>query len=295
MRVSSTSTRYHPQQSVLYPQAGHRQTACMRNISLPQRSQSILSSAAGWAQEGRDAASGRGVSGMGNYSYNGGMSRLFAEADYAALRAEMVERQIRARGVSHARVLAAMNAVPRHCFVLGDYCASAYDDRPLPIGEGQTISQPYMVAAMTAALDPAPDARVLEVGTGSGYQAAVLAHLAHDVITIERHPRLAARAQEILKALGLANVRVVVGDGSLGYAEAQPYAGIMVTAAAPHVPETLRAQLALGGRLVIPVGSTGFQELIVETRQAHGFNREVREGCVFVPLIGAHGYPDRGR
>jgi len=231
---------------------------------------------------------------MRNYSYNDGMSRLFAEADYAALRADMVERQIRARGVTDARVLAAMNAVPRHCFVPDDCCAAAYEDRPLPIGEGQTISQPYMVAAMTAALDPSPDARVLEVGTGSGYQAAVLAHLARDVITIERHPRLAARAEGVLKTLGIRNVRVVVGDGTLGYAEAQPYAGIMVTAAAPHVPETLRAQLALGGRLVIPVGSTGFQELIVETRQAHGFHREVREGCVFVPLIGAHGYPDRG-
>ena len=231
---------------------------------------------------------------MRNYSYNDRMSRPLAEADYAVLRAEMVDRQIRARGVSHARVLAAMTAVPRHCFVPEDYCASAYDDRPLPIGEGQTISQPYMVAAMTAALDPSPDARVLEVGTGSGYQAAVLAHLAREVITIERHARLAARAEDVLRSLGLANVRVIVGDGTLGYPEAQPFGGIMVTAAAPHVPETLRAQLAIGGRLVIPVGSTGFQELIVETRQERGFARDVREGCVFVPLIGAHGYPDRG-
>lgn len=223
------------------------------------------------------------------------MSWLYRdEPDYAALRADMIERQIRARGIHHGRVLAAMSAVPRHSFVAEDYRAAAYEDRPLPIGEGQTISQPYMVAAMTAALDPSPDARVLEVGTGSGYQAAVLAHLAREVITIERHPWLAARAREVLAALGVANVRVVVGDGTLGYPEAQPYDGIMVTAAAPDVPEPLRTQLAPGGRLVIPVGPSGFQELVVETRRTSGFAREVREGCVFVPLIGAYGYSERG-
>lgn len=217
-----------------------------------------------------------------------------SERDDEALCVEMVERQIRARGVRHARVLEAMLAVPRHRFVPDEYRAAAYDDRPLPIGEGQTISQPYMVAAMTAALDPPPEGRVLEVGTGSGYQAAVLARLARDVITIERHARLAARAEEVLRGLGITNVRVVVGDGTLGYPEAQPYDGILVTAAAPHVPDTLRAQLVGGGRLVIPVGPTGFQELIVETRQSSGFTREVRDGCVFVPLIGVHGYPERG-
>ncbi len=215
--------------------------------------------------------------------------------DFAALRAEMVERQIRARGLRHPRVLAAMLEVPRHLFVPPEYRAAAYEDRPLPIGEGQTISQPYMVAAMTAALDPSPDDRVLEVGTGSGYQAAVLARLAREVITIERHQTLAERAARLLQELGYANVRVVVGDGSLGYPEGQPYAGILVTAAAPAVPETLRAQLAEGGRLVIPVGGPGFQELVVETRRRTGFVREVREGCVFVPLIGAHGYPESER
>jgi protein-L-isoaspartate(D-aspartate) O-methyltransferase len=214
------------------------------------------------------------------------------EVDYAALRAEMVERQIRARGLHHPRVLAAMLEVPRHLFVPEAYRAAAYEDRPLPIGEGQTISQPYMVAAMTAALDPQPSDRVLEVGTGSGYQAAVLARLAREVITIERHATLAARAERVLQELGVTNVRVVVGDGSLGYPEGQPYDGILVTAAAPAVPETLRAQLAVGGRLVIPVGGPGFQELVVETRRPTGFAREVREGCVFVPLIGAHGYPE---
>jgi protein-L-isoaspartate(D-aspartate) O-methyltransferase len=265
----------------------------MRNISWPQRSHSILSLAFDCGQSGRGVASDRGVSGMRDYSYNGGMPRPLDEVDYSALCAEMVERQIRARGVHHPRVIAALTTVPRHRFVPDDYRAAAYDDRPLPIGEGQTISQPYMVAAMTAALDPSPDACVLEIGTGSGYQAAVLASMARQVITIERHARLAARAEATLRGLGFSNVRVIIGDGTLGYPEAQPYEGIMVTAAAPQVPETLRAQLALGGRLVIPVGSTGFQELIVETRQELGFDRQVREGCVFVPLIGAHGYPDR--
>lgn len=217
------------------------------------------------------------------------------EVDFAALRAEMVERQIRARGLRHPRVLAAMLEVPRHLFVPEEYRLAAYEDRPLPIGHGQTISQPYMVAAMTAALDPGPEDRVLEVGTGSGYQAAVLARLAREVITIERHPSLAARAERVLAELGYTNVRVVVGDGSLGYPEAQPYNGILVTAAAPAVPETLRAQLAVGGRLVIPVGTLGFQELVVETRRPTGYVREVREGCVFVPLIGAYGYPESER
>jgi protein-L-isoaspartate(D-aspartate) O-methyltransferase len=216
------------------------------------------------------------------------------DLDYARLRDEMIERQIRARGVTETRVLAALRAVPRHRFVPDDCREAAYEDRPLPIGEGQTISQPYMVAAMTAALDPPPGGRVLEVGTGSGYQAAILAQLAREVITIERHARLAARARAVLEDLGLTNVRVIVADGSLGWPEGQPYDGIMVTAAAPQVPEALRSQLAIGGRLVIPVGSTGYQELIVETRQVSGFAREARDGCVFVPLIGAEGYPERG-
>lgn len=212
------------------------------------------------------------------------------DVDFAALRAEMVERQIRARGLRHPRVLEAMLEVPRHLFVPEEYRQAAYEDRPLPIGEGQTISQPYMVAAMTAALDPGCDDRVLEVGTGSGYQAAVLARLVREVITIERHACLAARAERVLRDLGVTNVRVLVGDGSLGHPEGQPYDGILVTAAAPAVPETLRAQLAIGGRLVIPVGTPSFQELVLETRRPTGYTREVREGCVFVPLIGAHGY-----
>jgi protein-L-isoaspartate(D-aspartate) O-methyltransferase len=219
--------------------------------------------------------------------------RVAGEVGDAPRRAEMVERQIVARGVRDPRVLEAMHSVPRHLFVPEALREEAYEDRPLPIGEGQTISQPYMVAAMTAALDLTPTARVLEVGTGSGYQAAVLSCLAREVITIERHEPLAARAREILQQLAYSNVRVVVGDGSLGFPEAQPFDGIIVTAAAPQVPVTLREQLAEGGRLVVPVGTLTFQELIVETRHGSGYARVVHEGCVFVPLIGAFGYPER--
>jgi protein-L-isoaspartate(D-aspartate) O-methyltransferase len=213
------------------------------------------------------------------------------DLDDEARRADMVAQQVEARGVHHARTLEAMRAVPRHRFVPDDQCLAAYEDRPLPIGEGQTISQPYMVAVMTAALNLAPTDRVLEIGTGSGYQAAVLAWLCREVITIERHARLAARACETLAALRVTNVRVEVGDGTLGFPAAQPYDGIVVTAGAPRVPRPLRDQLADGGRLVIPVGSTSFQELVVETKRGERFASEIRNGCIFVPLVGRYGHP----
>jgi len=214
-----------------------------------------------------------------------------ATVDFDALREDMVARQIEGRGVTNRRTLAAMRAVPRHAFVPADLNAAAYEDRPLPIGEGQTISQPYMVAAMTAAVDPPPLGRVLEIGTGSGYQAAVLARLCREVVSIERHQALADRARLALARVGVANVRVEVGDGTLGFPEAQPYDGILVTAGAPAVPQPLRAQLADGGRLVIPVGGHDYQELIVETRRGEAFTSEVRDACVFVPLVGRYGYP----
>jgi protein-L-isoaspartate(D-aspartate) O-methyltransferase len=214
----------------------------------------------------------------------------FDGAEDGARRAAMVEFQLKRRGLTNRRVLAAMGAVPRHCFVPSAQRSFAYEDRPLPIGEGQTISQPYMVAAMTAALDPAPNERVLEVGTGSGYQAAVLAQIGCDVVTIERHASLAERARATLDRLGFDRVRVAVGDGSLGLADGQPYDGIIVTAAAPAVPQVLRDQLADGGRLVIPVGSAALQELILDRRVGHRFLRETRDVCVFVPLVGVHGY-----
>lgn len=207
----------------------------------------------------------------------------------------MVDAQIESRGVRDPRVLAAMRAVPRHRFVPDELASAAYEDRPLPIGRGQTISQPYIVAAMTAALDVHPAHRVLEVGTGCGYQAAILARLARHVVTIERVPELAERARVVLAALGISNVDVVVGDGSLGYEGASPadrvFDRILVTAAAPSVPDALVRQLAADGVLVIPVGSRTTQRLSVIRRAPDGrVQTTTRDPCVFVPLIGAAGW-----
>ncbi len=210
--------------------------------------------------------------------------------DDRARRERMVDWQIVARGVRDPRVVEALRAVPRHLFVPDRSRAEAYDDRPLPIGEGQTISQPYMVAIMTEALAARQTDRVLEVGTGSGYQTAILARLAREVITIERHAALAATAERVLQSLGVANVRIVVGDGSEGFAEAAPYDRILVTAGAPAIPDTLEAQLTDDGRLVIPVGSAGHQILTVIDRRGADYIQHEGEGCVFVPLIGRHGW-----
>jgi protein-L-isoaspartate(D-aspartate) O-methyltransferase len=210
--------------------------------------------------------------------------------DEAALRERMVRTQIEARGVRDERVLAAMRDVPRHLFVPGGQEPYAYEDRPLPIGEGQTISQPFMVAAMTLALNPQAADRILEVGTGSGYQAAVLARLAREVISVERHEPLALRARRALALAGVSNVRVVVGDGSEGFASEAPFDGIIVTAGAPSVPDALRQQLADGGRLVIPVGGGDYQVLHVVTRRGNSFDTRTGEACVFVPLLGRFGW-----
>lgn len=208
-------------------------------------------------------------------------------------RERMVETQIVARGVTDPRVLTAMRAVPRHLFVPDEGQLHAYEDRPLPIGEGQTISQPYMVASMTAALDVRERDRVLEIGTGSGYQTAILAKLAQSVTTVERHAPLALRAEQTLNSVGLTNVRLVVGDGSHGYKPGSPYDRILVTAGAPAVPEALTDQLADGGRLVIPVGSEGYQRLMIIDRLGDRLTNKEGEGCVFVPLVGEHGWPER--
>jgi protein-L-isoaspartate(D-aspartate) O-methyltransferase len=210
--------------------------------------------------------------------------------DVASARQQMVDQQIAARGVRDARVLDAMRAVPRHLFVPPHLQAEAYDDRPLPIGEGQTISQPYMVASMTEALSPEPHHRVLEIGTGSGYQTVVLARLAASVLTIERHAALAERARARFVELQIANVEVIVGDGTDGYATAAPYDRILVTAGAPHVPAPLKAQLADPGRLVIPVGPPGFQRLTTVERRGNDWTETAGEGCVFVPLVGRAGW-----
>lgn len=210
--------------------------------------------------------------------------------DHEAAREAMVGTQIERRGVREARVLDAMRTVPRHRFVEAHLQLHAYEDRPLPIGEGQTISQPYMVAVMTEALGVRGGDRVLEIGTGSGYQTAVLASLAGEVVSIERHAPLAARARTVLADLGFANVHVVVGDGSGGWPERAPYDRIMVTAGAPAVPDTLRDQLAPGGRLVIPVGPSSLQHVTVIDRTTDGFTVRTGDACVFVPLVGKHGW-----
>lgn len=202
----------------------------------------------------------------------------------------MVETQIAARGVRNPRVLEAMRATPRHLFVAETLRREAYDDRPLPIGDGQTISQPYIVAIMTEALAPGPDDRVLEIGTGSGYQTAILARLCREVISIERHGSLAAAAQAVLEGMGIANVRIVVADGTQGWAASAPFDRILVTAGAPAVPDMLRQQLADGGRLLIPVGPASIQHLTVIERTGETFVERQGEACVFVPLIGTHGW-----
>jgi protein-L-isoaspartate(D-aspartate) O-methyltransferase len=204
---------------------------------------------------------------------------------YAPLRQRMVDQHLRARGITDERVLEAMARVPRHEFAPQRYRDQAYEDHPLPIGEGQTISQPYIVAIMLEALCLMPSDRVLEVGTGSGYVTALLAQLTAEVISVERHRALADSAGEALSRLGYRNVRVIVGDGSRGFAEAAPYNAIIVSAAAPQLPHELMDQLAEGGRLIIPIGREDSQQLqLIEKRNGQP-RTSLRELCRFVPLI----------
>jgi protein-L-isoaspartate(D-aspartate) O-methyltransferase len=213
-------------------------------------------------------------------------------AAHEAARRAMIETQLRRRGISETAVLAAMGAVPRHEFVGPDFRHRAYEDAPLPIGKGQTISQPYIVAAMTVALHLRGDERVLEIGTGCGYQAAVLASLAREVFTIEYRSELATSAAERLARLGYANVHVHCGDGTLGLPEFALFDAILVAAAAPAVPAPLLAQLAEGGRMLVPVGSVENQELQLVERLQDKFRMTMLEGCRFVPLLGAHGWKE---
>ena len=198
----------------------------------------------------------------------------------------MVDSQIRARGVRDPLVLSAMAKVPRHLFVPENLRVHAHADEPLPIGDGQTISQPYIVAYMTEALGLRGGEKVLEIGTGSGYQTAVLAEIAGEVWTVEIVEALAARARGILDGLGYKNVHYRVGDGSEGWPDAAPFEAIIVTAAAPRMPSALEDQLAVGGRMIVPVG-TDLQELFLVRRDKKGVERERRLGVRFVPLVKA--------
>jgi len=204
----------------------------------------------------------------------------------------MVREQLQGRDIHDKRVLTAMRRVPRHHFVSPEHRYLAYADGPLPIGHGQTISQPYIVALMTQLMEIGETDKVLEIGTGSGYQAAILAHLACEVHTVERDKDLARQASDTLKNLGANNVYVYVGDGSKGWPEEAPYDGIIVTAAAPQVPKPLLEQLVDGGRLVLPVGGRGNQFLERWVRHGSKYVREEIAPVAFVPLFGEHGWKD---
>jgi len=217
---------------------------------------------------------------------------MLESEEYSPQRSEMIEKQLRRRGIQDAAVLAAMTDVPRHEFVADELRSHAYEDVPLPIGGGQTISQPYIVAAMTAALRLQPGERVLEIGTGCGYQAAVLSRLAKEVFTIERRPELALAASEKLAQLGYRNVHVHCGDGTLGLPEFAPFDAILVAAAAPAVPKPLLSQLSVRGRMIIPIGDTQNQELRLVEKHGDAFSTKMLEGCRFVPLLGYHGWQE---
>ncbi len=209
---------------------------------------------------------------------------------YAEKRENMVRTQIERRGVSDVRVLEAMRRVPRHLFVPEKLRDRAYEDYPLPIGEGQTISQPYMVAEMTQALALSPGDRVLEIGTGSGYQAAVLAEIAARVYTLERIPLLFDRTRLLFEQLGYKNIITRLSDGTLGWDEEAPFDAVIVTAGAPEIPNPLVAQIGPGGRMVIPVGDEYLQDLIRLYRDENGIHRIHMGGCRFVKLIGEYGW-----
>jgi len=206
--------------------------------------------------------------------------------EYKHQRESMVENQIKIRGITDESVLKAMLEVPRHKFVGDALLSIAYQDSPLPIGYGQTISQPYIVALMTQLLDVKDDQKVLEIGTGSGYQAAILAKLAMSVITVERIAELFQQSKELLHNLGYKNIIVVHADGSIGYKEYAPYDRIIVTASSPRVPDSLIEQLSPNGKIVIPIGNRIIQRLEVILKEGESVKREASEGVRFVPLIG---------
>ena len=209
---------------------------------------------------------------------------------YDRRREEMVKRQIEARGVTDPQVLAAMGKVPRHLFVSEALRDQAYGDFPLPIGEQQTISQPYIVAEMTQALQPSEDDRVLEIGTGSGYQAAILAEIVFRVYTVERIHSLLVKSRKLFDNLNYHNIVTKYSDGTSGWAEESPFDAIIVTAGAPEIPNLLVSQLAVGGRMVIPVGNRYSQDLVKLHKNEHGIHKTNLGGCRFVKLVGEYGW-----
>ena len=223
------------------------------------------------------------------------MNRLNPEAiySYAGQRRKMVEEQLGDRGIKDLHLLEVMSRVPRHLFTLDSFQHRSYGDTPLPIGENQTISQPYIVAAMTAALELKGDERVLEIGTGSGYQTAVMAELATQVFTIERINALSRKAQQILEGLGYANIVFKMFDGTYGWPDQAPFDAIMVTASAKEIPEALIKQLGEGGRLVAPAGNADKQKLILLEKKSNQVSKKEICDCKFVPLIGKYGWPEK--
>jgi protein-L-isoaspartate(D-aspartate) O-methyltransferase len=220
------------------------------------------------------------------------MTAQILDERFAEQRQRMVEVQLRARGIQDKRVLTAMARVPRHEFVALEHRQQAYEDHPVPIGEGQTLSQPYIVALMLEALSLSGGETVLEVGTGSGYQTALLAQLARMVYSVERHKSLAGSAEEVLRRLGYGNIRVLVHDGSQGFPEHAPFDAIVVSAAAPSIPQSLLEQLREGGRMIVPVGPAQAQELQLVRKHEGRILVSNLEGCRFVPLIGDQGYAE---
>jgi protein-L-isoaspartate(D-aspartate) O-methyltransferase len=210
--------------------------------------------------------------------------------DFPKARLKMVEEQIVSRGIRDPRVIAAMKKVPRHLFVEEALQSQAYSDHPLPIGEKQTISQPYMVALMTEALELKGEEKVLEIGAGSGYQSAILAELSERVFSIERIRSLAIKARKLLYELGYYNIEIKIFDGTLGWVEEGPFDAILVTAGAPDIPQPLLDQLSVDGRLVIPVGDAFVQDLFRITKTKGGIKKEDLGGCRFVKLIGKYGW-----
>lgn len=220
------------------------------------------------------------------------ISKAMNQDRYSVERQSMVETQLRARGIKDERVLAAMARVPRHEFVAEPFRREAYEDHPLPIGENQTVSQPYIVAIMLQALELDGSERVLEIGTGSGYQTALLAELAREVFSVERYASLAMSAEEVIHRLNYMNVSIRIGDGTQGWPEKAPFDAITVTAAAPRVPAALFGQLREGGRMIVPVGPAYAQELMLIRKENDSPMITKMEGCRFVPLIGEHGYSE---